>query len=128
MFLLAREPGSLNYEPTIITNCTANMKCVQEETFGPVASIIPFNTEEEVLALANTENSGLAGYIFSNDMSQIWRVAERLEVGMVGVNEVTISNEMTPFGGIKESGLGIEGSVYGIKEYMNLRLISMGGL
>ena len=103
------------------------MKCIQEETFGPVAPVVRFTTEEEVLMVANSENSGLSGYFFSRDMGQVWRVAERLEVGMVGVNEVAISNEMIPFGGIKESGLGREGSMYGINEFLELKLVSMGG-
>ena len=118
----------LNFKPTIITECRIDMKCVAEETFGPVAPVLRFNTEEEVLSLANTQNSGLAGYIFSDDLKQNTRVAEKLEVGMVGVNEVAILNEMIPFGDIKESGLGREGSIYGINEFLELKLVSIGGL
>ncbi|XP_057302631.1 succinate-semialdehyde dehydrogenase, mitochondrial-like [Hydractinia symbiolongicarpus] len=120
--------GGLFFEPTIIGDCNDEMQCVKEETFGPVAPVIKFKTEQEILALANTENSGLAGYFFSTDYQQIWRVAEELEVGMVGVNEVAISNEMIPFGGIKESGLGREGSIYGISDYLELKYVCLGGL
>ncbi|XP_047130624.1 succinate-semialdehyde dehydrogenase, mitochondrial isoform X1 [Hydra vulgaris] len=120
--------GPLFYEPTIIRDCTTNMKCIAEETFGPVAPVIKFKTEEEALLLANSRNSGLSGYIFTNNTSQSWRVAERLEVGMVGVNESAITNEMVPFGGIKESGLGREGSSHGIEEYIELKLVCIGAL
>ena len=122
------EADSLFYEPTIIVDCTEDMKCMQEETFGPVAAVIKFKTEEEAMLLSNTQNSGLAGYFFSNDHSQIWRISEQLEVGMVGVNETALSNEMIPFGGIKESGLGTEGSIYGINEYLDLKLVCIGSL
>lgn len=120
--------GSLMFEPTILADCTLDMKCIQEETFGPVAAIMRFNTEEEVLSLANTDASGLGGYFFSNDYKQIWRMSEKLEVGMVGVNDVAISHEMMPFGGVKLSGIGREGSVYGIDEYIEMKHVTMGGL
>ena len=120
--------GSLFYEPTIISNCSTVMKCIAEETFGPVAPVIKFTSEEEALNLANSRNSGLSGYIFTSNNSQMWRVAERLEVGMVGVNESAITNEMVPFGGLKESGLGREGSSHGVDEYLELKLVCMGGL
>lgn len=119
---------SLFYEPTILTNCSSEMKCIQEETFGPIASVVRFNTEDEILALANTQNSGLAGYFFSQDFSQIWRVAEELDVGMVGVNEANISDAINPFGGIKESGIGREGSIYAIDEYLEFKAVTIGGL
>ena len=119
---------SLFYEPTILTNCSSEMKCIQEETFGPIASVVRFSTEDELLTLANTQNSGLAGYFFSQDFSQIWRVAEELDVGMVGVNEANISDAVNPFGGIKESGIGREGSIYAIDEYLELKTVTIGGL
>ena len=110
------EEGTLKFLPTIIANCHTGMKCIQEEIFGPIAPVFRFHTEEEVIALANTHNSGLAGYFFSNDFRQIWRISEKLEVGMVGVNEAALPHETIPHGGIKESGIGREGSIYGINE------------
>lgn len=98
-----------------------------EETFGPVAALIKFETEEEVLKLANDTPYGLAGYFYSRDVGRVWRVAEALEVGMVGTNTGLISQAVIPFGGIKESGLGREGG-HGIKEYMNTKFIAFGGL
>ncbi|KAJ7376558.1 Succinate-semialdehyde dehydrogenase, mitochondrial [Desmophyllum pertusum] len=97
-----------------------------EETFGPVAPLIRFNTEEEAIAVGNDTSSGLAGYFFSQDMSQIWRVAEAMDVGMIGVNEGIISSEIAPFGGWKQSGLGREGSKYGIEEYLEIKYICLG--
>ena len=99
----------------------------QEETFGPVAALIPFSTEDEVIRLANESDVGLAGYFFSRDVGRVWRVAERMEVGMVGANTGILSQAPVPFGGIKESGLGREGG-RGIEDYMNTKLIVFGGL
>jgi len=120
--------NSLFYKPTIISNCDLTMSCVQEETFGPVAPVIKFKTEQEAVDIANNASAGLGGYFFSNDLSQIWRVVENLEVGMVGVNENAISNEIIPFGGVREAGLGREGSIYGINEYLELKLVCLGGI
>ncbi|XP_045018617.1 succinate-semialdehyde dehydrogenase, mitochondrial isoform X2 [Bubalus bubalis] len=120
--------GKNFFEPTLLSNVTRDMLCSQEETFGPVAPVIKFNTEEEAVAIANAADVGLAGYFYSQDPAQIWRVAERLEVGMVGVNEGLISSVECPFGGVKQSGLGREGSKYGIDEYLELKYVCFGGL
>jgi len=116
------------YLPTILTNVTPDMTCWREEIFGPVAAIASFDTEEEAVTEANNSDRGLAGYFFSRDYSQIWRVARELEMGMVGVNDVGISTPETPFGGYKTSGIGKEGSKLGLDEYSNIKLIDMGGL
>ncbi|XP_064195042.1 succinate-semialdehyde dehydrogenase, mitochondrial isoform X1 [Anguilla rostrata] len=115
-------------QPTLLTNVTTDMLCTQEETFGPLAPVIKFNTEKEALTIANSSHVGLAGYFFSQDVSQIWRVAEQLEVGMVGVNEGLLSTTVAPFGGVKQSGLGREGSKYGIAEYLEIKYMCFGGL
>lgn len=116
------------YLPTILTNVTPDMTCWKEEIFGPVAAIASFDTEEEAIDNANNSDRGLAGYFFSQDYSQIWRVARLLEMGMVGINDVGISTPETPFGGYKTSGIGKEGSKHGLDEYSNLKLIDMGGM
>jgi len=116
------------YLPTILTNITPNMTCWKEEIFGPVAAIASFDREEEAVEEANNSDRGLAGYFFSEDYSQIWRVAKQLEMGMVGINDVGISTPETPFGGYKTSGIGKEGSKHGLDEYSNLKLLDMGGL
>lgn len=100
----------------------------QEETFGPVAALYKFETEEEVLKLANDTPVGLAGYFFSQDLGRVWRVAEALEVGMVGANTGMLSSAVIPFGGVKESGFGREGSKYGLDEYQVVKYVAMGGL
>lgn len=115
-------------QPTLLADVTTDMLCTKEETFGPLVPVIRFNTEEEALSIANASNVGLAGYFFSQDVSQIWRVAENLEVGMVGVNEGLISAPQAPFGGVKQSGLGREGSKYGIDEYLEVKYMCLGGL
>lgn len=120
--------GERFYEPTLITNVTEDMACYIEEIFGPVAVCIEFDTEEEGLKIANSTNRGLAGYFYSNDVSQIWRVAKSLEVGMVGVNEGIISSTEAAFGGVKESGLGREGSHHGMDEYTEIKYICFGSL
>ena len=120
------EKGKLYYEPTILADCSTGMRCIDEEIFGPVVPLVRFRNEDEVVAMANADASGLAGYFFSRDFSQIWRVAEQLEVGMVGINEQAISNEMMPFGGVKESGIGREGSVHGLDDYTEYKFICMG--
>ncbi|CAL8248824.1 unnamed protein product [Lota lota] len=115
-------------EPTLLADVTTEMLCTKEETFGPLLPVIRFNTEKEALAIANAANVGLAGYFFSQDVSQIWRVAEALEVGMVGVNEGLLSAVEASFGGVKQSGLGSEGSKYGIEEYLDVKYMCFGGL
>ncbi|XP_029115670.1 succinate-semialdehyde dehydrogenase, mitochondrial isoform X1 [Scleropages formosus] len=115
-------------QPTLLANVTTEMLCTQEETFGPLVPVLKFNTEEEALAIANASHVGLAGYFFSQDVSQIWRVAEQLEVGMVGVNEGLLSTSEAAFGGMKQSGLGTEGSKYGIEEYLDIKYMCFGGL
>ncbi|KAI8493706.1 Succinate-semialdehyde dehydrogenase, mitochondrial [Branchiostoma belcheri] len=153
--------GGTFFEPTLLKGVTTDMLCTQQETFGPVAPVIKFKTEEEAVAIANSASVGLAGYFYSNDIGQIWllfkteeeavaiansasvglagyfysndigqiwRVAERMEVGMVGVNEGLVSMVEAPFGGVKESGIGVEGSKYGIHEYLNVKYICFGGI
>ena len=120
--------GDLFYKPTILTDITPQMEVFQDEIFGPVLSIARFNTEEEALAIANDCRVGLAGYFYSNDMRQCWRVAKKLEVGMVGINEGMISAPEAAFGGIKESGLGREGSRYGMDEYSDIKYLCFGNL
>jgi succinate-semialdehyde dehydrogenase/glutarate-semialdehyde dehydrogenase len=120
--------GGNFFEPTVISNMHQEMDIHAEETFGPVAALFPFETEDEVVTLANDTPFGLASYFFSRDIGRCWRVAEHLETGMVGVNTGIISSCYTPFGGVKESGLGREGSQYGIDDYMNIKYINMAGI
>jgi succinate-semialdehyde dehydrogenase / glutarate-semialdehyde dehydrogenase len=120
-------PGSNYFVPTVLSDVPLEADVNQEETFGPVAALIKFETEEEVIKLANNTDVGLAGYFFSRDIGRVWRVAEKLEVGMVGANTGIVSQTVIPFGGVKESGLGREGG-HGISEYMNEKLIVFGGL
>ncbi|XP_046897311.1 succinate-semialdehyde dehydrogenase, mitochondrial isoform X1 [Hypomesus transpacificus] len=115
-------------QPTLLADVTTDMLCTKEETFGPLIPVIRFNSEEEALAIANASHVGLAGYFYSQDVSQIWRMAENLEVGMVGVNEGLISTAEASFGGVKQSGLGREGSKYGIEEYLDVKYMCFGGL
>ena len=116
------------FPPTILTGVTQSMTIIQQEIFGPVAPIIEFDTEDEVLALANDARVGLASYIYTRDIGRVWRVSEGLEYGMVGINEGIISNEAAPFGGVKESGMGREGSKYGLEDYLEIKYLCMGGL
>ncbi len=120
--------GGLFFEPTVIAGCTPEMKITHEETFGPVAPLYRFETEEEAIRLANDSDVGLAGYFYARDLGRVFRVAEALEVGLVGVNDGVISTEVAPFGGVKESGLGREGSKYGIDEYLEIKYVSLGGI
>ena len=122
------EDDSHFIEPTILCDVTDDMRVFKEEIFGPVAPIFKFSTEEEAIAMANDTEFGLASYLYSNDQGRCWRVAEAIDYGMVGVNETMISSELIPFGGVKESGLGREGSRYGIEEYLELKYICMGNL
>ncbi|MGB0956879.1 MAG: NAD-dependent succinate-semialdehyde dehydrogenase [Litorivicinus sp.] len=121
------EPGSF-YEPTLITGVTADALLCCEETFGPVAGLVKFDDEAEVIRQANDTDFGLAAYFYSRDLARVWRVAEALESGIVGINEGIISTESAPFGGVKQSGLGREGSSVGIDEYFELKYLLMGGL
>ena len=118
--------GKNFYEPTILANVNSDMLITQEETFGPVAPIIPFENDEEAVALANNSPFGLASYFYSRDIGRIWKVAEALDYGMVGVNTGLITNEVAPFGGVKQSGLGREGSVYGMDEYLEMKYVCVG--
>jgi succinate-semialdehyde dehydrogenase/glutarate-semialdehyde dehydrogenase len=120
--------GGTFFEPTVLANVTADALIFSEETFGPVAPLFHFQTDEEVIELANRTEFGLASYFFSRDIGRIWRVAEALEYGMVGVNTGMISNEVAPFGGVKQSGLGREGSHHGIDEYLEMKYVCMAGL
>ena len=120
--------GGTMFEPTVIGNVTTSMKVASEETFGPLAPVFKFSTEKQAIEMANDTEFGLASYFYTRDVNRIWRVSEALEYGMVGVNEGLISNEVAPFGGVKESGLGREGSHYGIEEFLELKYICMGGL
>jgi len=105
-----------------------DMRVANREIFGPIAPLIKFSTEEEAIAIANDTVFGLASYIYTRDIGRIWRVSEALEYGMVGINEGIISNEMAPFGGVKQSGLGREGSKYGMDDYLEIKYLCMGGL
>jgi succinate-semialdehyde dehydrogenase/glutarate-semialdehyde dehydrogenase len=120
--------GGTFYEPTVIGGATAKMKLAQEEIFGPVAPLFRFTTESEAIALANDTDVGLASYCYTRDLGRAWRVAEALEYGIAGVNTGLISNPMAPFGGIKESGLGREGSKYGLEDYLTIKYICFAGL
>lgn len=120
--------GGTFYMPTVITEATRDMVMAQEETFGPVAACYRFHSEEEAISLANDTPFGLSAYFYSRDLARVWAVAEQLEAGIIGINEGVISTEIAPFGGIKESGMGREGSQYGIDDYMELKYVLMGGL
>jgi succinate-semialdehyde dehydrogenase/glutarate-semialdehyde dehydrogenase len=120
--------GGSFFEPTVIADANANMKLSKEETFGPLAPLFRFTDERELIAAANDTEFGLASYLYSRDVARIWRVAEALETGMVGVNVGLMANEAVPFGGIKESGVGREGSHYGIEDYLDVKYICLGGM
>lgn len=115
-------------EPTVLTNVSDDMMVFREEIFGPIAPLFKFETEEQAIAMANDTEFGLACYFYSRDVGRIWRVAEGLEYGIVGINEGIISNEAAPFGGVKESGQGREGSKYGLDDYLEIKYMCMGGL
>lgn len=120
--------GTNFYQPTVIRDMKTSMQLSNEETFGPVAGLFPFSTEAEVIQLANAAEVGLAGYFFSRDIQRVYRVAEALEVGMVGVNTGLISDPAAPFGGVKWSGFGREGSRLGIDEYQVVKMVTLGGM
>ena len=123
----AHDAGPRFFEPTILTNITSSMAISQQEIFGPVAPIIRFEDSAEAIRIANCTPHGLAAYVFTRDIAQAWRIAENLEAGMVGVNEGILSSEATPFGGVKESGIGREGGVEGLDEYLETKLVCFGG-
>ena len=120
--------GGTFFQPTILSDVTTDMVVAQEETFGPVAPLFRFQTEEDAIRLANATEFGLAAYFYSRDIGRVWRVSEALEYGMVGVNTGLISTEIAPFGGVKASGIGREGSKYGIEEYLEIKYLCMGGI
>lgn len=120
--------GNCYFEPTILTNLNVKMDIFKEEIFGPVAPIFKFSTEKEAIAMANDTEFGLASYVFTNNIGRAWRMAKEIEYGMVGINEIAIGSEMIPFGGVKESGNGREGSKYGLDDYTEMKYICLGGL
>ena len=120
--------GGTFFEPTIVTNVTRNMAFAREEIFGPVATLFRFKTEEEAINIANDTEFGLAAYFFARDVGRIFRVSEALEYGIIGANEGIISTEVAPFGGVKESGIGREGSKYGIEDFLEIKYIALGGV
>jgi succinate-semialdehyde dehydrogenase/glutarate-semialdehyde dehydrogenase len=120
--------GHSFFEPTVIADVTSDMRVATEETFGPLAPLFRFHTDEQVIAMANDTEFGLASYFYARDIGRVWRVAEALESGMVGINTGLISNEVAPFGGVKQSGLGREGASYGIDDYLVIKYLCMGGL
>ncbi len=122
------EAGGTFYQPTVLAGVTPDMAVANEEIFGPVAPLIRFRTEAEAIALANDTPYGLAAYFYARDVGRVWRVAEALEYGIVGVNEGLISTEVAPFGGVKESGIGREGSRYGIEEFLEVKYLCLGGV
>jgi succinate-semialdehyde dehydrogenase/glutarate-semialdehyde dehydrogenase len=122
------ELGGTFFQPTVIADVTGDMLVAREETFGPVAPVFRFSDEAEAVAAANSTEFGLAAYFYSRDVARVFRVAEQLESGMVGVNTGLISNEVAPFGGVKQSGLGREGSKYGIDEYLVVKYVCIGGM
>jgi len=120
--------GGTFFEPTILVDVTRDMLCAREETFGPVAPLFRFKTEDEAVAMANDTEFGLAAYFYSRDVGRCWRVAQALEYGIVGVNEGIISTEVAPFGGMKQSGIGREGSKYGVEDFLEMKYLCMGGV
>jgi succinate-semialdehyde dehydrogenase/glutarate-semialdehyde dehydrogenase len=120
--------GGTFFEPTVLADVTSEMAVAREETFGPVAPLFRFHTDEEAVGMANDTEFGLAAYFYSRDIGRVWRVAEALEYGMVGINTGLISNEVAPFGGVKQSGLGREGSKFGIEEFLVVKYLCMGGI
>ena len=120
--------GGTFFEPTILTDVPGGTRLMAEETFGPVAPLTRFATEAEAIELANATEFGLASYFYTRDLARSWRVSEALEYGIVGLNEGIISTEVAPFGGVKQSGLGREGSKYGIDDYLEIKYVHVGGI
>jgi succinate-semialdehyde dehydrogenase/glutarate-semialdehyde dehydrogenase len=120
--------GGNFFEPTILVDVPQQAMVFREETFGPVAPLIRFHTEAEAIAMANDSEFGLAAYFYARDIGRIFRVAEAIEAGMIGINEGIISTEVAPFGGVKQSGLGREGAKYGIEDYLEIKYLALGGI
>ncbi|MDY0309779.1 MAG: aldehyde dehydrogenase family protein, partial [Castellaniella sp.] len=120
--------GHTFFEPTVLADALPTMKLAREETFGPLAPLFRFRDDADVIRMANDTEYGLAAYFYSRDIGRVWRVAEALEYGMVGINTGLLSNEAVPFGGVKQSGLGREGSHYGLDDYLVVKYLCMGGL
>ena len=120
--------GGRFYEPTVLANVTPDMAVIRDEIFGPVAPLVRFKDEAEVIQLANDTDYGLAAYFYARDLGRVWRVAEALEYGMVAINEGAIATEVAPFGGVKQSGMGREGSKYGVDDYVQIKFLAMGGI
>ena len=120
--------GPCFIEPTILADVTDDMRVFKEEIFGPIAPVFKFDNEQQAIDIANNTEFGLACYFYSRDIGRIWRVGEALEYGIVGINEGIVSNEMAPFGGVKESGQGREGSKYGLDDYLELKYMCLGGI
>jgi len=120
--------GGTFFQPTVLTGASRDMALAREETFGPVAPLFRFETEAEAIALANATEFGLAAYLYTRDLARSWRVSEGIEYGMVGINTGLISTEVAPFGGVKESGMGREGSKYGIEDYLVVKYVCVGGI
>jgi succinate-semialdehyde dehydrogenase / glutarate-semialdehyde dehydrogenase len=120
--------GGRFFEPTVVGGATAHMALSREETFGPLAPLFRFGTDEEAFAIANATEYGLAAYLYSRDAARIWRASAAIESGMIGINCGLISNEVAPFGGVKQSGLGREGSQHGIEEFLELKYLCWDGL
>jgi succinate-semialdehyde dehydrogenase/glutarate-semialdehyde dehydrogenase len=118
--------GGTFFEPTILSDVPTDTRLMREETFGPVAPLTRFASEDEAIRLANATEAGLACYFYTRDLGRAWRVGEALEYGMVGINEGLISTEVAPFGGVKQAGIGREGSKYGIEEYLEIKYVCMG--
>jgi succinate-semialdehyde dehydrogenase / glutarate-semialdehyde dehydrogenase len=126
--VLAIPLGGNFYEPTVLIDVPTDARLLGEEVFGPVAPLIRFHTEEQAIELANASEYGLASYFYARDLGRVFRVARAIEAGIVGVNEGIISTAEAPFGGVKQSGLGREGSRYGIDEYLEIKYVCLGGL
>jgi succinate-semialdehyde dehydrogenase/glutarate-semialdehyde dehydrogenase len=122
------EKGGQFFQPTVLADVTTAMKVTHEETFGPVAPLYRFKTEQELLELANDTEYGLAAYFYSRDIGRVWRVAEGIEAGIIGINVGIISTEVAPFGGVKESGIGREGSKYGMEEFLEVKYLCLGDI
>jgi len=120
--------GGTFVKPTVLAGMTADMRVAREETFAPLAPVFKFETVDEVIKLANDTEFGLSSYFYANDLKKVWQVVEALEYGMVGVNTGTISTEVAPFGGVKQSGFGREGSKYGLDDFLSLKYVCLGGI
>lgn len=120
--------GGTFYEPTLLSHCSDDMALAHEETFGPVAACFRFQTEQEAVYRANNTPFGLAAYFYTKDLSRVFRMSEAVEAGMIGINDTGVSSTVAPFGGVKESGLGREGSVLGLEDYLEVKTLHLGNL